>query len=288
MILSKEQMKEIADIISRHTGVLLHVMTGETQEDKVDKGLLSKLGLSSDAFSLIHNSFVLGKLVQMLSEDAVKTMTYTQLKEEAKKAALSKVEKNSLEFAKRHAAQYVTSLGRKVQNKVETDTLRYTRDHSLAEAQRAHIRDKVQESIFEQQTRQKLASELYHSTEDYTRDWKRVAHTELWNARLNGEVASILAGDTIHGAAKSGDTLVFRRPAHDSCNHCKRLYLENDGVTPKVFKMSELLSNGDNHGRKSAEWVPTATSTHPNCTCPIAVLPDGFGFDSYGNIEFQG
>ncbi len=284
-VLTEKQIKEIAKIIENYTGVVMYSMTGS---GKPDSETLKKLGIPENALSLIENAYILGKLVQILNETDIKKITYEELKKRASKMTLTVMEKNSLKYAQQNAGQYVTALGQKMSRQINTQVVNASKSANLEIMQRNLIRDTVSQSIVKQQTRGKLASELYHNLEDWTRDWRRVAHTELWNSRLQGEVASILAGDTIHGEAKGGDTLIFRRPSPDACNHCKRLYLESDGVTPKIFKMSELLANGDNVGRKVSEWLPTTHTTHPNCTCPIAVLPDGFGFDIYGNLEFKG
>lgn len=284
-VLSEKQLKEIAKIIEDHVGVMLHILTGS---ETPNPALLKKLGIPANSASLIQNSFVLGKIIQIMNEEDVKKMSYDQLKERAKEYSLSKMERNSLRYAQQNAGQYVTALGHKMSRNITTQILNASKAVNLEVAQRNAIRQTVSEAILKKQTRGKLASELYHNLEDWNRDWKRVAHTELWNARLQGEVTSILEGDTIHGVAKGGDTNVYRRPSPDACQHCKRLYLEADGVTPKIFKLSELIANGDNVGKKTIDWLPTTHVTHPNCTCPIAVLPDGFGFDKNGNLDFIG
>ena len=284
-ILSEKQLKEIAEIVKRHVGVMIHSISGD---GNVDKQLLKKLGIPENAPTLIKNAYVLGKIIQMMGEEAVNKMSYQELKDKAKRVSLTKTEQNSLAYAEQNAAQYVTALGHKMSTNVNTKILGASKQANLIAFQRDLIKDKVAEAILNRDTRGKLASELYHSLEDWTRDWKRVAHTELWNAKLQGEVVSILQGDTIHKNTKGGETRVFRRPAPDACKHCKRLYLEADEITPKIFKLSELINNGDNVGKKTAEWMPTTHTTHPNCTCPIAVLPDGFGFDEHGNLEFRG
>jgi len=284
-ILSEKQLKEIAEIVDKHVGVMVHAISGV---GNVDKQLLKKLGIPENATTLIKNAYVLGKIIQMMGEDSVKHMTYDDLKDKAKRVALTKTEQNSLAYAEQNAAQYVTALGHKMSTNVTTKIVGASKQANLIAFQRNLIKDKVAEAILNRDTRGKLASELYHSLEDWNRDWKRVAHTELWNAKLQGEVVSILQGDTIHKNTKGGETQVFRRPAPDACKHCKRLYLEADGVTPKVFVLAELIGNGDNVGKKTIDWQPTTHTTHPNCTCPIAVLPEGFGFDELGNLEFKG
>jgi hypothetical protein len=286
MILSNDQLKEIEKIIKDHINVLLYGYTG--QASNLNPELLKKLGIPANAPSTIESAFVLGKIVQMMSDDEVRKMTFDELKKKAKDMSLSKLQRNSLEYARQNSAQYVTALGHKMSKTVNTTILQASKENNLAELQRQMIKDKVSDAISQEQTRGKLASELYHNLEDWTRDWKRVAHTELWNAKLQGEVNAILSGETIYrNTTKGGETRVFRRPSADACNHCKRLYLESDGITPRIFLLEELINNGDNVGRKTKDWKPTTGTTHPNCTCPIAVVPDGFGFDKDGVLVFK-
>lgn len=284
-VLTPQQVQEIARIINAHIGVMVHVTTGQGDPDPA---LLRKLGLPSNAPSLIQNAFVLGKLMQMMKDSDLKNMTYDQLKEKAKTYRLSTVERNSLEYAQQHAAQYVTALGNKITTQIQTKIAQAGQQVTAAIAEQDIIRDTVAQGILLQQTRGKVASELGHADGDWMRDWQRVAQTEIWNAKLQGEVITILQGQSIYANTKKGDTLVFRRPSPDACVHCKRLLLEADGVTPKVFKLSELMANGTNVGLKVADWKPVTGTIHPNCTCPIAVLPDGFGFDANGELVFKG
>jgi hypothetical protein len=284
-VLSKKQLMEIAKIIEDHTGVLLKITTGE---GNASSSLLNKLGIPLEAPSMIDNAFVLGKILQVMEENDVKNMTYDDLKKKAREYSLSQVERNSLNYAKVNAAKYVTGLGQRINTKVTSNINHASAMANLKVAERNLIRDKVAQGILKQQTRGELVSELGHSMEEWKRDWQRLAHTELWNAKLQGEVVAILQGDSIYSNTKRGDTQVFRRPSPTACNHCNRLYLQSDGVTPKVFTLSELINNGTNVGKKVSDWKPITGTTHPNCSCPIAVLPEGFGFDKNGNLEYQG
>lgn len=284
-IISEQQLQEIVKIISDHVDVLLKIATGT---GTASEALLKKLGLPKDSPSLIDDAFILGKVIQMLQENDIRSMTYDQLKEKAREYALSEVERNSLQFSRVNAARYVTGLGQKMSGALLAAINLASQTVNLQVAERNLIKDKVAQAILNQQTRGQLVSELGHATEDWKRDWQRLAHTELWNAKLQGEVITILQGGSIYSNTKRGDTNVFRRPAPNACNHCKRLYLDSDGVTPKVFTLSYLIQNGTNVGKKVSDWQPITGTTHPNCTCPIAVLPDGFGFDPNGNLEYQG
>lgn len=284
-VLTEKQLKEIADIIDRHVGVMVHITSGD---GKPDKELLKKLGIPENAPDMIKNAFVLGKIMKMMSDKELSKLSFEQLKDRARKMSLSPVEQSSLDYARNNAARYVTGLGNKIKDQITGQINNANAQSTLEVVQREIIKDKVEQSILKQQTRSKLASELGHALDDWKRDWMRVANTETWNAKLHGEVMTILRGEAIYSNTKGGDTLVFRRPAPDACSHCKRLYLKRDGVTPKVFKLRDLISNGTNVGKKVNEWQPIVGTTHPHCRCPIAVLPDGFGFDNNGNLVFKG
>jgi hypothetical protein len=80
------------------------------------------------------------------------------------------------------------------------------------------------------------------------------------------------------------DKYVYKRPMPTACAQCKYLYLMPDGVTPRLFKLSEMISNGTNVGRKphptkGGKVVPggrvdgqetlkaVAGLVHPWCAC---------------------
>lgn len=49
-----------------------------------------------------------------------------------------------------------------------------------------------------------------------------------------------------------------------NCKYCRNFYIDSDD-SPKVYRMSRILNNGSNYGKKADEWKPTALATHPNC-----------------------
>ena len=98
------------------------------------------------------------------------------------------------------------------------------------------------------------------------RDWLRVAATEVNNVFQEGRLASIIK------ASGGEDPDVFKRVAPSCCAYCRLLYVSKDGVTPRVFKLSVLIANGSNVGRKAGRpslkhtgWKPVIGSTHPWC-----------------------
>lgn len=111
-----------------------------------------------------------------------------------------------------------------------------------------------------------LASQLFHQVQDeigFTRDWERVARTELQRIRLMGAFAT--ARQT---QGWTDDTLVYRIVAANPCNACLRLYLTPEGK-PRLYTVAALEEEerkGPNRG-PVAEWGPRVGPTHPNCLC---------------------
>jgi hypothetical protein len=141
----------------------------------------------------------------------------------------------------------------------------------------------IPEAVGNNTERYKVIQQLRELTNDWERDWHRVAHSEMWDAKVQGEANAIIDGES-PVSKKGTETMVFKRPAPNACNKCKQLYLESDGVTPKLFKITELQANGSNYGKRQADWKPTLGILHPNCMCPLSVMPDGYKFDSSGQL----
>lgn len=116
----------------------------------------------------------------------------------------------------------------------------------------------------EKRTRAQMESILRKATGDSKTDWNRIVRSEIVNNMNQGFADAILEGKSPY-SDKGGETLVFKRPAPNACPHCKKHYLERDGKTPRLFKLSELMANGTNYGKKTAEWRPTLGVLHPHC-----------------------
>jgi len=108
------------------------------------------------------------------------------------------------------------------------------------------------------------------------RDWHRVAHTEINNAVQQGIYSEIAKH---HGT----EQLVSRRPNPSACKHCKRLFLKDDGFTPRVFRLSDLEDS--NVGKKAADWGPTIGGVHPWCGCQTIVIPEGYDYKTMMSVS---
>ncbi len=69
-----------------------------------------------------------------------------------------------------------------------------------------------------------------------------------------------------------------------TCKECLKIHLMPDGVTPRLWKLSEL--SGGYHVR--GENFPSILLLHPHCRCTMIMVPQGYGFDASGHLTFIG
>lgn len=68
-----------------------------------------------------------------------------------------------------------------------------------------------------------------------------------------------------------------------TCKECLRLHLKEDGVTPKLWKFSELKQGYHKRG----EDQPSAFGLHPHCRCTLVYLAKGFAFNEQGKTTYH-
>lgn len=121
------------------------------------------------------------------------------------------------------------------------------------------------DKLIKESTLSKLKQKLRDTTQDVNRDWLRVATTTMSEAIGNGSVDRIV---TENRDKDAGEVYVYRIVVNDAalCKYCRRFYMDEDG-SPKVYKLSTLLGNGSNFGKKKDSWLPVVGATHPNERC---------------------
>lgn len=186
--------------------------------------------------------------------------------------------------AKVRAGEYARGLGsviRQWPNDVEREVWQGEAivtevDAETRRAKRAAIRDLTAQAVEKRWTPEKLASELGHKTQEWSRNWGRTAATELQNAHNEGVAISALRSD-------GPEARVARIPESNACADCKRLFLGKEGQ-PRVFTVAELAENGTNVGKPRSEWLPTLTAVHPRCRCQVFSLPNGMKLNTNGRL----
>lgn len=114
-----------------------------------------------------------------------------------------------------------------------------------------------------------------------TSDIKRIMETESTIARNVSLMDSITK---VNLSAGINDPLVYFVVVRDQtlCSECKRLHVQPDGVTPRVWRMSELGAGYHKKGQPN----PKIGGLHPNCRCILLTLLPGYGFDKAGKVTY--
>lgn len=131
-----------------------------------------------------------------------------------------------------------------------------------------------------------VGSALHGRVDNWRHRWSTIVKTELARASNWGAVDAILHNNK---EKDPKDILVFKAGPNDdrTCPHCRKFWFKEDGRTPKVYKLSELMANGSNIGRKAKDWLATVDPTHPHCRHLMVELRPGYGFDDKGNLEYK-
>lgn len=186
--------------------------------------------------------------------------------------------------AKVRAGEYARGLGsviRQWPNDVERETWAGENivtevDAETRRAKRQAIRDLTATAVDQRWTPEKLASELGHKTQEWSRNWNRIARTELQAAHNEGVAISALRND-------GPEARVARIPESNACADCKRLFLDEDGK-PRIFTVAELAENGTNVGKPRADWLPSLFPVHSNCRCGTFAVPNGMTLNANGRL----
>ncbi len=105
--------------------------------------------------------------------------------------------------------------------------------------------------------------------------------TEVSHAK-NVSVLDGIIGANLNAGVN--DPVVYFVVVRDNllCDECKRLHLMEDGVTPRLYKLSEL-----GHGyHKKGQDNPKIGGLHPHCRCTLVTLLPNYGFTKDGMIKY--
>jgi hypothetical protein len=238
---------------------------------------------------LVQDAFLSGLLFHRLLEAGQDATDWGEAEwhEELRRrpVTLDHAEREAMQWAAARAGIYCQGLANTLSDKTgELVVERLADDRSYAllgddaqrEASLEGLRTAVSEAAEGRKDSRWLRSRLLELMGDGTRNLTRIAQTESQRAHDMGVAADLAKR---HG----GDARVYKRPHRDACERCLGAYTE-DGVVPRLFTLRELAANGDNFGRKAADWVATVGPMHPHCACPLRHLPAGFTFDETGAI----
>jgi hypothetical protein len=276
MLLTEQQLQEIRQIIAdHHSAFIANTVSPQVIAPEILERLKQK-GLYAPKVESIREAYLYGQVLATLANPTVASMNYEEFKRyiRTNPIPLTEIERQAIMVAQQQAGQYAVGLGNRVDQ--QTGQLLIEADHVLRGQLRDEIKTATAENIARRESVSQLKSDLGWATRDWARDWDRIAVTEKHSAMQHG-LADSYAAD--YGA----DVRVAKRPMPSACEHCKRLHLGPDGQ-PRIFRLSDLIGNGTNFKKKTADWNPVVGPVHPHCACSLLRVPEGWGFDEEGRL----
>lgn len=167
---------------------------------------------------------------------------------------------------------------RKLADSLETITKQYI--DAAKERTKAKVLQAVQTHG---STPEQLQESLESVFEKAVSEAKTLVATEVTTAR---NLSSLDAIGRIAATKGIEDPTVYWIAIKDSvtCKVCLKLYLQPNGITPRVWKMSQLQGGYYKKGMDA----PTFAPVHPSCRCQPTMLLPNFGFSQSGHVEFKG
>ncbi len=282
MVLDEKTIAKIKAVIEKHHAGLLVGTLGKKGMTGYQRRKLLEAGISlkdeESVLEAIYHHNYLNEHGKIAAPTNVQEMKAQQSKakvlpvaatHEASKDYLHSNMKHLIEKQKTNVLSQIEGMIRDTNNQFKFDKLQKLDDLSKDKSIRG------------------LKTQLRDYSRDANRNWDRIVNTEMSNAISLGSVDRI-ADD--NPTKDMDEVYVYRIVKNDAalCKYCRRFYLDSDG-SPKLYRMSTLLSNGSNYGQKAADWQPTAMATHPNERCSQVIeLKPGFRLLSGGSVTFIG
>lgn len=294
MIFTPEEIQQLFKIVDYRLARIVADVLGREFLTPQDEALLKQFGFDfREGLKQVppyYQAFIFGRLAGILSPNQLFTLDYKDIREYVDKdqyPKLTRREKAEYAAAATRTYGYIKGMGERIKktlgNSVSEEEIKNAveerRIEELSVIKREHER-----GVLERRSVQAIVSSIGNQLKDWNRDWGRIVETEMENIFLLG-VAQVIMED--HGP----DALVYKDVFPGACSHCRRLYTTaGSGSEPRIFKLSSLIMNGDNIGRKARDWKPVIGATHPYCySSDTEVLTkDGFKLFSElkGNEEF--
>lgn len=260
MIFSPTEIQQLFNIVDyRLARVVAEVLGKEFLSDE-DKKLLDDFNFKWEVelkkISPYYQSYIFGRLAGILSPDQLRSLNYTDVFKYVEKeqyGTLTPRELASFRAAGTRTYVYIKGMGNRVKetlgNSISEEELKYA----------VAIKENIERGVLERKSVQNIVSSLGNQLQDWNRDWGRIVETEMQNVYQIGVAQTIMEK---HGA----NALVYKDVFSGACTHCRHLYTTaGSGSKPRIFKLSSLIANGDNIGRKAKDWKAVIGATHPFC-----------------------
>ena len=278
--LSNQQVQQLLNEIDKSMLMFLSTQIGDDVLTKEDVSFLYKNGIDIKKFQQnpqeppLIQAFKFGIIAEAMGQKESNKMSYKQFQDfitSGKFIKLTYSEQHALDYIKKRSYSDIKGLGNKISSK--TGKILIERDYQKRIKLQRLVEDKTKQAIENRKSIKQLAADLRSVFKESTRDFERMADYLMHEAYSHGKVMSMLRDDSVDNIS------VYFLVSKNACKTCQELYLNKD-YTPKVFKLDDILTNGNNIGRKQTELLPTVPPLHPRCRCNIMKVRQGMEFDS--------
>ena len=265
MILTSQQIERALQQISKNILLYIGVNLGEAVLTEVDRALLTSLGLNliglGGLFPPYYKMYLLGRLTQVIGDYNSGRLAYSDFEEYLRREQyqpLTPFEEIQYTLARQATYHHLKNLEHRVHQDVETSI---TEELTRSEYENI-FKEELAEGVKERKSVTNIISDIGHRTQDWSKDLGRIVDTEMNNIFQRGRVVEIMRQNP------GSDPLVYKDVYVGACRHCIALYLTDGlGSASRLFKLSVLVANGSNIGRKVKDWRATVDGVHPFCRC---------------------
>lgn len=267
MVLTPEQIRQLQQLIEDRYGFIAAQLQSVEYQPPADllyrwqqMGLVSHtvtpetfMGTVATDMHFVRNAFLMGRFIEAVESGK----SFAEVMQLAVHSPLLKPDLHAIQIAEQQTAMYLQDNAKDLATKAGQMAIQKRNEQIRQMAIDFHDR-KLKRTVLDREEKEALGeeipdryvenwqqfkSELHQTMTDKSRDWDRVAYTELTDAQKQGQAMRLLEDGNV-------DKLVYKVPLPTACAQCKHLYLMPDGETPRLFKLSELINNGTNHNRK--------------------------------------
>lgn len=280
MIFTQNQIEDMLSILKRYELIFIANQLGLNFISQSDRALLLAYGIDLDSFKnakgIIEHAFLFGVLAEAIGDKRAEKMNYDQFQKFLSSGnfiPLTEEEEFSLQTVKQRAYTDITNLSNRMRNGLSNVVLKNNQQRSLM-AQKI-IREKTIKSIELRIGARGLAADLAETSKNWEVDWLRIAYYLTHEAYNAGRAQNILKEN-------GSDAEIYFDVYPGACIHCKELYLSNpddENSKPNIFKLKDVIANGNNIGRKAKDWLPTISPVHPYCRCTVNHKKENFDWN---------
>lgn len=273
MIFTDLEIQRLLEIVDYHASFIAGNTLGKEVLTEYDKYILNKHGINPEKIlagkdTSYYHMYLFGRLAMELGEKQAGDVKFEDFKkyiERGQYVPLTKNEVRQYDLARRRTYTHIKGLGERMKGDVNN----IINDKSREQYEKI-ISQEIERGVVDRKTMSSIVLEIGNRTENWNKDWGRIVETEYNNIFQQGRSEQILE-------ESGADTLVFKETYQSACKHCIRLHLTNGiGSEPRVYKMSEVIANGSNFGKKPENWSITIDSVHPFCRCNLRKVPKGY------------